>query len=477
MTQISSWFVQQLALPATDPKRVFSMGGSDYSSRVIKWPNIKITAQGFNPRDVKLSLANNDGHFNLFYQTQYTMVKSATLQLGFTHPTSGDELVTLYSGQLKNVIYSREALEVRLQDKFYDLGTRKIGDSDTPVEISSVIPTDIAWTQLTCYGGLSNVASVNNPDIDYASFLELAAVFSGDSVLCAARYEGMKVSKALRNLAIYTDSAIYNGGDGKIYFARFVEMSSLDATLTSAQYTDVRAKIDDITLINRQHVYGDYDVTSNFWKINVLDESSSSVNSYGLHEDILSFKDIWFVDSASCINMAARRVLLFDEPPRDLKVRAQLSPMYRDVGETMRIDDVFLNITSADPFRIMESEININDGSTRYRMTTAAALNAFFLDVNYLDEFDAFGNEIADTLVIVGGSGYDIGNILTVSGGTSTYTAKIYVENVDGGNNITSASMYQGGNYTVVPSNPVSVTAGPATFNLTWVTGGDPRLL
>jgi len=69
---------------------------------------------------------------------------------------------------------------------------------------------------------------------------------------------------------------------------------------------------------------------------------------------------------------------------------------------------------------------------------------------------------------------YVVGDILTVSGGTSTFAAKIRVTGVSTGN-ITSAVVSEGGSYTANPSNPVSVTGGGgtgATFNLTFASNG-----
>lgn len=69
-----------------------------------------------------------------------------------------------------------------------------------------------------------------------------------------------------------------------------------------------------------------------------------------------------------------------------------------------------------------------------------------------------------------GGTGYNVGNILTVSGGTSTITAELYVSAVSGGV-ITAVTFNNRGAYSAVPTNPVSVTGGDgtgATFNLTW---------
>lgn len=67
-----------------------------------------------------------------------------------------------------------------------------------------------------------------------------------------------------------------------------------------------------------------------------------------------------------------------------------------------------------------------------------------------------------------GSATYVVGDVLTVSGGTSTVDAELTVTGVDAGI-VTSAVVSEKGNYTALPSNPVSTTGGGgsgATFNL-----------
>ena len=69
-----------------------------------------------------------------------------------------------------------------------------------------------------------------------------------------------------------------------------------------------------------------------------------------------------------------------------------------------------------------------------------------------------------------GGSGYQVGDYLTVVGGTYSSTASLYVSAVSAGA-VTGVSVYFGGAYSALPGNPVSVTGGSgsgAQFNLTW---------
>jgi microcystin-dependent protein len=82
------------------------------------------------------------------------------------------------------------------------------------------------------------------------------------------------------------------------------------------------------------------------------------------------------------------------------------------------------------------------------------------------------GNKVTAAAIVSGGTGYTIGDTLTVVGGTSYVAATLTVNTVSGGV-ITSVSINNPGVYTVNPGNPVSVTGGTgsgATFNLTLAT-------
>ena len=78
--------------------------------------------------------------------------------------------------------------------------------------------------------------------------------------------------------------------------------------------------------------------------------------------------------------------------------------------------------------------------------------------------------------VVAGGTGYAIGNVITLAGGTTTNPARIEVTAVTGGV-ITAVSIDHGGSYSATPSDPVAQesvqpTGGSgATFNVTWAGG------
>lgn len=90
-----------------------------------------------------------------------------------------------------------------------------------------------------------------------------------------------------------------------------------------------------------------------------------------------------------------------------------------------------------------------------------------------LQEIDNIGAVNATPSAV--GSGYVIGNTLTVSGGTGT-AATFTVDSIDGSGGVTGVSMATPGDYTATPTNPASTTGGAGSgctlvVNYTGVSG------
>ncbi|SEL24143.1 Lysophospholipase L1 [Kosakonia sacchari] len=84
------------------------------------------------------------------------------------------------------------------------------------------------------------------------------------------------------------------------------------------------------------------------------------------------------------------------------------------------------------------------------------------------------GTGLSAVSISSGGTGYTVGNVLTVVGGTSAAAASITVVSVSSEGAITAAAVGRPGVYTATPANPASVTGGSGTgaiFNLTWNAG------
>lgn len=85
-------------------------------------------------------------------------------------------------------------------------------------------------------------------------------------------------------------------------------------------------------------------------------------------------------------------------------------------------------------------------------------------------EYTDVDKEATAVAINGGGTGYAVDDVLTVSGGTYTTQTTLTVTSVSGGV-IDGIEITEPGQYSVIPSNPVSVTGGTgsgATFNMTY---------
>ena len=314
-------------------------------------------------------------------------ITNAALANG-TLKSSHDELLKIYTGYLKNVRYTKDSCEIRTMDRLWDFTSRKVGDSDALVDIGSEIPSDIAWTLCTCYGGLSTIESISNPDINYSSFLAWAEQFSTDSLLMSAHYDGIKITDAMSRLAKMTDSAVWIEGDGKLNFVKFVEPSSLDIMFSRDEMTDLLIDVEGLRVVNKHYTSFDYSVGSNYWTKTVFAQNTLSINTFDLHEDVLSDDSIWHVDSVGALSISHRKVNLLNAPPKRFRISTGLYGIQRQISETVRLTDSFYGITSTSGWRLTETQFNTDTGEMRFLMDEANVMNAFYLDVSFLDGDD-----------------------------------------------------------------------------------------
>lgn len=388
----ADWFTQRLNAHASEPIRRFTMAGSDHSNRVITWPKIRRDIETVKPVNVGITLSNADGLYNGFHESLYTITATCTLEIGFENPTGSDTLyVKIYSGAVEKVGFqeSGRRAKIFIKDKVFDFSLRKIGSTDDPVDFSGDIPSDIAWTLCTCYGGLSNVQSTSNADIDYTKFSDWAETFSADSVTADAHYEGEKTTKALFDICEYTDSFVHVDGDGKIVFDRFVEVSSNDFLVEEGKYKKIDLDIDLTKIVNKQYVSYNYSVASDYWQNQVSNVETTSVNSFRLHESVLEKENFWYTSSQHASNLSSRKLGRLSVPPRYYKVDLPLFGLHRSPGDTIRIVNSFFNITSGSGFRISEQHIDMQNLAIKIKTNEALVANAFYLDVSDLD-----GNEL-----------------------------------------------------------------------------------
>ena len=113
--QVSSWFVAQAAGQRALPQRRFTLGGSDYSDEVLRWPRLSYRAATVDLGTVTLALSNRRRAFQFFVDCDLALTSSGEVALGFTHPTSGEERLSLFVGAPSAVSFGTGGTELRLQ--------------------------------------------------------------------------------------------------------------------------------------------------------------------------------------------------------------------------------------------------------------------------------------------------------------------------------------------------------------------------
>jgi len=130
------------------------------------------------------------------------------------------------------------------------------------------------------------------------------------------------------------------------------------------------------------------------------------------------------------------------------------------------------------------SGVNISNGGTVTAITRTAAGSAYtaFPNITISAPTTASGVQATASVALMianaatiqsGGTGYTLNDVVTLSGGTPSVAATFTVTGVTGGV-VTSVSSTNFGTYSVLPSNPVSVTGGTGTgltLNVTWAVG------
>jgi hypothetical protein len=157
------------------------------------------------------------------------------------------------------------------------------------------------------------------------------------------------------------------------------------------------------------------------------------------------------------------------------------SPVLSSIGSDTNISQVFQSKgTGAIDLAAGSSGVNISNGGTVTALTrTASGSNYTTIPALAISAPTTAGGVQAtastrvqmqtDPVVVSGGTGYTLNDVLTVVGGTLLSAATFTVSAVSGGV-ITAATRTNAGDYTALPTNPVSVTGGTgsgATFNIT----------
>lgn len=387
---VSSDFLVEIEKKAPLVARKFTIGSSDYTSYVTRWPKIMKKWNDIRPINIAITLSNEDKVFDFFIDEPYKMANETKIEFGVPWSVESaagtDEYLTLHEGKISNVKFGKSNCTISVVDKIKPFAERVLGDEDNPLDYttSDYLPSDLAWYWATSYGGLDNTKSTANTDIDYDDFSAWAEVFSASSILANAYFKGTRLNEAFRKLGRITRSSIYVE-DGKLRFARYTESSSITLALGEDPIIDVKGTIEDKDIINKHITFADYNVESRSYAIVVNDEDTTSVNTYGTRELIEKDANVWYSNSDSAIDLSQRIVLTQKNPYLKLSVKTTAAPITRFIGDLITFQFDKLGIGSGATRRLMGYGFDLNNMTMDLDIDDSQIVDIFRLDISQLD--------------------------------------------------------------------------------------------
>lgn len=328
-------------------KRTLTIAGSDYSNRVVMWPQFQNLADRINIDNISMTLAGGDQVFSSFPSDQLALERDVVVKLGFDYTVSSTEYMTLFSGKMDSFRMVNDTMQITAVNKFAQLASKTVGSITTPTNYtgSDYAPSDLAWYIATSHGGLSALTTSANPDIDYPAFTSWTAANSAAPMLLRGRFQGERAIDLLERVARTVRSSVLIE-NGKLKFI-LTPSTPGATTVTSMTYEDVEA--DDIlfdkrSVFNRYYVGADLDVTSQYFKTTVVAANSASVNSFGARDSNLWDKTIWHANSTGAQRLADFVVSAYGTPKAIIASRSPLSRAFVGVGDTVTYTNSHANI-------------------------------------------------------------------------------------------------------------------------------------
>lgn len=377
---VSSGFLSEIVKSDPTIVRKFTIGTSDYSEFVTKWPTIKRRWNLIKPQNTTLALANHTGDLNFIQEDVANLGTSveAVVAMGVQYAVGSEETLDLFTGIIGKASYKDALCNLTLYDKVKFFSDLVIGTNTDPIDLttSNFSVGCMGWTFATDYGGLSDIRSTSNPDIDYASFVEWASVFSSANTFVKGFFTGQRVTELFRKLGRLTHSSIVVENN-KLVFNRFSTSSTAPYDPGSQAQMNQASIIDERRIRNTAVVLADYDITSRYFKISISDKDAASVNSFGNHQLIESDNALWFVDSVSALDLAQRLLSVDKLPYLDWTVGFGLQPLPKQIGDTILLEDPVLG-KSGETARIMEYAIDMERAQIKI-FADASQLQTFFV--------------------------------------------------------------------------------------------------
>ena len=374
---VTSWWIDQARKTASAPQRRLTIGGTDYSEQVLRWPELSYRDSAVDLGGANVTLANHQRDFQFFVDCDVHLVTSVGIELGWTHPQSGTEYASLFAGQPTTLNFEEHGRVLRLS---LAGKTRKLMDDRMGSEVESEgldfttsahHPADLAWTLVTCYGRLSSVQSTSNPDVDYALWQEWQEQDIIRDLRVKSYLTGQKVAEVLDVLATMSSRLANVQGDRLRFTDLFQPWSEAHDVLRHEAIIGASLELDAQDITTLFFAEANYTVNDRKYSVSATRVNSAAEADFGRRSGRFSSAYVWFNSQDDAQYLAEDRVRREHRPQPVLSLEATLAGgvQYR-VGEVYTLTDSFLGIDSED-FRVTEQHIGLDQGAVSLRLVPA----------------------------------------------------------------------------------------------------------
>lgn len=382
----------------TNPSSIvheFTFASSDISDRVLSYDSISRDATDVVGGRFKVKLENASRTFNSLLTNKSQFFQEGTYGFGFSTESGTSDTIQLFGGTLSNADLEEGEVKLTFDDKLERLKNKKIGDNNNPVSFTntSINPADLGWWMVTSYGGLSAIESTSNPDINYTKWLNWKQIFTNNTILVQAEFTGEDIIDVLNSLKNITDSVIYAEGDNKIVFDKWTATGSIQFTITDSLITSiVPLGITGDAIINQAKVLFGYNPSSDTWAGDITNITTSSVNTFGVFEEVYQDETIWYADSVSADTFGQIIVFRRSLPNATFTIETPLPLVNVNVGDEIIFSNSFYEVNSQ-AYSVISYEkdleekkitIDIDEGFNR----GGGRLRGFILDDEYYGLLD-----------------------------------------------------------------------------------------
>jgi hypothetical protein len=349
-TEISSHFnIKRLSTKPTSIVHEFTFASTDLSDRIKSYDSISRDATDVTGGRFKINLENASKTFNSLLTNKSQFFQEGIYNFGFATDSGTNDTIQLFGGTLSKAEFVETEVKLTFDDKLERLKNKKIGDSNTPISFTntSVNPADLGWWMVTSYGGLSAIESTSNPDINYSRWLNWKQIFTDNTVLVQAEFTGGDVIEGLDKIQKITDSVIYAEGDNKIVFDKWTVTGSINFTITDNITTNIiPLEITGEAIINQAKVLYGFNVNSETWAGDVTNITTSSVNTFGVFEEVYQDETIWYADSISANIFGEIIVFRRSTPNATFTIESPLPLININVGDEVIFTSSFYEVNS-----------------------------------------------------------------------------------------------------------------------------------